>query len=255
MGFDAIRHCKGRTNPTDLARKILGCLPDVFMVLQNRSHRNERKASPNPKPGSEGLGFDYDPHLGCFDVLPDGAEMLTEPCTHDTFEKIDAVLPDGFSYCYYQCPLCGTVEYPLKQAQKLLDYSKEHIFMFVEDWIIAWIAIGADSGQAPASEIATVQKQMLVLTSEFAPRHDIPTENPGFRACGPGPCAQRVDRALQTLDEAGLVTFERKNSTGQELICLTESGRKHGKALLSKLDADAVSDLETLKTDHRQSPI
>ncbi len=184
-----------------------------------------------------------------------GAEMSTELCTHNAFEKIDAVLPDGFSYFYYQCPVCGTVEYPLKQAQKLLDYSKEHIFMFVEDWIIAWIAVGAVDGHAPALEIATVQKHMLTLTSEFAPQHDIPTENPGYWADGIGPCTQRIDRALQTLYEAGLVTFEKRKGTGQERICLTESGRMRGKALLSKLDADAVSDLETLKAGHRQSPI
>lgn len=146
--------------------------------------------------------------------------MLTELCTHDAFEKIDAVLPDGFSYFYYQCPVCGTVEYPLKQAQKLLDYSKEHVFMFVEDWIIAWIAVGVVDGHAPALEIATVQKQMLTLTSEFAPQHDIPTENPGYRAGGIGPCTQRIDRALQTLDEAGLVTLEKGTAPGKSRSAL-----------------------------------
>jgi len=49
-------------------------------------------------------------------------------------------LPDGFTYFYYLCTNCARVEYPLKQAQALMDYSRTHLFMFVEDWILAWMA-------------------------------------------------------------------------------------------------------------------
>jgi 8-oxo-dGTP pyrophosphatase MutT (NUDIX family) len=70
------------------------------------------------------------------------------------------------------------VEYPLKQAQALMDYSRNHLFMFVEDWILAWMAVSDDGTYAPIPGITMIQKQMVVIIREFAPDHDIPSENP-----------------------------------------------------------------------------
>lgn len=178
--------------------------------------------------------------------------MMTEECTHGTYERKDVELSDGFSYHYFQCPVCGMVEYPLRQAQKLLDYSKEHLFMFVEDWIIAWMAVKIGGEYAPTPGITAMQKQLFILTFEFAPQHNIPTENPGYKAYKYGPYAHRIDRALQTLDEAGLVTSKGRIGSNQERFYLTESGQIRGNSLLSRLDTNTRNDLEALKADLQQ---
>lgn len=178
--------------------------------------------------------------------------MMTRQCAHSTYVRKEVELPDGFAYHYYQCPECGIVEYPLKQAQKLLDYSKSHIFMFVEDWILAWMAVKVGGEFVPVSGITAMQKQMFILTYEFAPKHDIPSENPGFKAYKYGPFAHRIDRALQTLDSAGLVTSVGRMNTNSERFYLTESGQERGVAMLSRFDKDVLKDLEALKVDLQQ---
>lgn len=178
--------------------------------------------------------------------------MMTEQCEHDSFERKDVTLPDGFSYHYYQCPVCGIVEYPLGQAQRLLDYSKDHVFMFVEDWILAWMAVKVGGESVPVSGITAMQKQIFIITYEFAQEHEIPSENPGYRAYKYGPYSHRIERALQTLDEAGLVTSVGRLNTNSERFYLTESGEKRGEVLLSKLGDKNLIDLEALKADLQQ---
>ena len=62
-----------------------------------------------------------------------------------------------------------------------------------------------DGTYAPIPEITMIQKQMVVIIHEFAPDHDIPSENPGFRAYRFGPYTERVDRALDTLYRSGYI--------------------------------------------------
>lgn len=178
--------------------------------------------------------------------------MMNELCTHNTYERKEVELPDGFTYHYDQCPICGNVEYSIGQAQKLIDYAKTHIFMFVEDWILAWMAVKVGGGYAPVPGITAMQKQLFILTFEFAPQHDIPTENPGYRAYKYGPYAHRIDRALQTLDEMGLVRSKGRIGTNQERFYLTESGQERGEKLLSRFDEGSKKDLEALKADIQQ---
>lgn len=178
--------------------------------------------------------------------------MMRGQCVHSTYVRKDVRLPDGFEYHYFQCSDCGIVEYPPVQAQKLLDYSKEHLFMFVEDWILAWMSARVGGEVVPVPGITVMQKQLFIITYEFAPEHNIPTENPGFKAYKYGPYAHRIDRALQTLDDAGMIESIGRLNTNGERFYLTESGRNRGDAFLSRLGDGARRDLEALKADLQQ---
>lgn len=161
-------------------------------------------------------------------------------------------LSDGFTYFYYQCPNCARVEYPLKQAQALMDYSRTHLFMFVEDWILAWMAVSDDGTYAPIPGITMIQKQMVVIIREFAPDHNIPSENPGFRAYRFGPYTERIDRALDTLYRSGYVYSEGRINSNSERFYLTESGVKKGLEIISRFDDGVKADLLELKRDLQQ---
>lgn len=178
--------------------------------------------------------------------------MTVKECPHARFERIDVVLPDGFRYHYDQCPECGLVEYPPKQAQSLLEYSESHIFMFVEDWLVAWMSVRLNGEYVPIPGITAVQKQMFLLIKEFAPEHGIPSENPGFKAYRYGPYTMRIDRALQTLDELGYVRSKGRLNTNSEVFHLTDSGKERGEKLLSRFDDDTVKDLRLFKADIQQ---
>ena len=175
-----------------------------------------------------------------------------EPCVCELHEKKIVNLPDGFTYFYYQCPKCSRVEYPLKQAQALIDYSKDHIFMFVEDWILAWMATSDFDVYAPIPGITTIQKQMVIIINEFAPEHNIPSENPGFKAYKFGPYTERIDRAIDSLYKAGYIYSKGKINTNSERFYLTESGITKGKKILSRLSSDVLEDLKTLKRELQQ---
>ncbi len=176
----------------------------------------------------------------------------SDECTHEVYDRKDVRIPNGISYHYYQCRRCGRVEYPLKQAQALLDYSEDHVFMFVEDWILAWMATKVADEYVPIPGITTIQKQMFVLIYEFAQQHDIPSENPGFRAYKFGPYAERIDRALQNLDEMGYVHSKGRLNTNNERFYLTEQGEQRGEEILSRLDIETRNSLTDLKNDLQQ---
>lgn len=176
----------------------------------------------------------------------------TKSCACELHEKKTVVLPDGFTYYYYQCPKCSRVEYPLKQAQALIDYSKDHLFMFVEDWILAWMAVSDSEAYAPIPGITTIQKQMVIIIREFAPEHDIPSENPGFKAYKFGPYTERIDRAIDSLYNAGYIYSKGRINSNSERFYITESGIEKGKKILSKLPSDVLEDLVSLKRDLQQ---
>ena len=175
-----------------------------------------------------------------------------KPCTCESHEKKTVKLPDGFTYYYYQCPKCSRVEYPLKQAQALIDYSKDHLFMFVEDWILAWMAVSDSDVYAPIPGITTIQKQMVIIIREFAPEHDMPSENPGFKAYKFGPYTERIDRAIDSLYKAGYIYSKGRINTKSERFYLTENGIEKGKNILSGLPSDVIEDLISLKRDLQQ---
>lgn len=175
--------------------------------------------------------------------------MKSSECEHENFKKKEVTLSDGFSYYYYQCENCAKVDYPLSQAQKLLDYSKDHVFFFVEDWILAWMATG---DRAPIPGITMLQKQMVIIIFEFAQEHNIASENPGFRAYKFGPYTERIDRALQNLSDDGLIYSEGRLNTNSERFYLTDAGAEKGEQLLRKLTKEQREDLEALRRDLQQ---
>lgn len=162
------------------------------------------------------------------------------------------VLPDGFAYNYYQCPRCFRVEYSLKQAQALIDYSRDHLFMFVEDWILAWMAVPDSDVHAHVPGITSIQKQMVVVIRDFAAENNIFSENPGFGSYESGPYAERVDRAIETLDDAGYIHSEGRSNTDIEIFSLTDKGIEKGKRLLSRFDSTTLDKLKALKRDLTQ---
>ncbi len=173
-------------------------------------------------------------------------------CTCISHDKKIVILPDGFTYYYYQCPKCSRVEYPLKQAQALLDYAKNHIFMFVEDWILAWMATSDSEIYTPIPGITMIQKQMVIIIREFVPQHNIPSENPGFKAYKFGPYTERIDRALDLLYRSGYIISKGRINSNSERFYLTEKGIEKGKQVLSKFGNNIVDDLILLKRDLQQ---
>ena len=124
--------------------------------------------------------------------------------------------------------------------------------MFVEDWILAWMAVSDSDMYAPIPGITTIQKQMVIIIREFAPDHNIPSENPGFKAYRFGPYTERIDRAIDSLYHAGYIYSKGRINTKSERFYITENGIEKGKKILSRLPSDVLEDLILLKRDLQQ---
>lgn len=161
----------------------------------------------------------------------------------------EVVLGDGFRYSYYQCEKCSRAEYNPEQVQKLMDYAESHQFMFVSDWILAWLYVGND---APVSGITMLQKQMFIVLYEFAQTNDIPSENPGFRAYKYGPYTETIDRNIASLMSIGLVESRGRINSNNERFFLTEIGKNAGKESLGKLTSKQIMEFECLRRDLQQ---
>ncbi|MCL2510200.1 MAG: hypothetical protein FWF07_03880 [Methanomassiliicoccaceae archaeon] len=161
----------------------------------------------------------------------------------------EVVLADGFRYSYYQCEKCSRVEYDPEQVQRLIDYARAHQYMFVSDWILSWLYVGGD---APVSGITMLQKQMFIVLYEFAQSHDIPSENPGFRAYKFGPYTETIDRNIESLMSIGLVESRGRINSNNERFILTERGKVAGKESLEKLTQEQSAGLERLRRDLQQ---
>lgn len=125
----------------------------------------------------------------------------------------------GLDYFYYQCPVCGMVEWPLPEYHKLMEYSKDNQFMFVQDWILALLY----SNPAPIIGITSFIKQLFLVFMEFAVEENIPTENPGFKAYKFGPYSERIEDAIIGLEDANvIITDTRRRGSSSEYFYLTE---------------------------------
>jgi len=171
-----------------------------------------------------------------------------EACRCNMVRK-NVILDDGFQYCYYQCSNCSRSEYDPGQVQKLINYAKNNRYMFISDWILAWLYIGDD---APVSGIIRLQKQMFIILYEFAQTNNIPSENPGFRAYKFGPYTETIDRNIMALTEIGLVETRGKINTNSERFFLTELGKIAGKEALEKLTQQQIMELNKLRRDLQQ---
>lgn len=172
-----------------------------------------------------------------------------DDCQCNSMERVERTLPDGFSYYYYQCPRCNRVDYPPCEAQKLLEYSKTHTFLFLDDWILLWLYIGDG---APVCGITKLQKDIFIVTMEFAQKNNIPSENPGFKAYKFGPYTERIDRSIDTLTKMGLVKSVGRLNTDVERFFLTESGINVAAKLSRSLTQEQMKALRELREDLQQ---
>lgn len=77
-------------------------------------------------------------------------------CTEGTVE-----LPDGFTYHHIQCTGCSGVEYTLGRAQALIEYSWKHLFVFVDDWVLAWMMLPDPDEPSPGFEYGWMEFRLV----------------------------------------------------------------------------------------------
>ena len=159
---------------------------------------------------------------------------MSKNCEHE-WERVDRS-PEGMSisYHYFQCKnkKCSVVIYPMDQLQKLMEYSDEHQFMFLEDWIFALFYA------LPESNIVgwtSLQKQVFLMMIEFAQEEHIPTENIGFYAYDYGPYDDRITDALKVMIANGLIQKEGRYSPMKTRFRLTPPGMERAEGSFNKL--------------------
>lgn len=140
-------------------------------------------------------------------------------------------LSDGFSYYYYICETCHEVRFPGSELQKIQDYSKDNLFLFVQDWALLLLY----AGHRYIAGITHYQKMLFLIFYEFAQDYDIPTENPCFYGYKYGPYSARIDQAIGFLVENGYIRTEGRKSSSKELFYITDKGKKKGVKLFAKL--------------------
>ncbi|MDR3282493.1 MAG: hypothetical protein LBS92_02650 [Candidatus Methanoplasma sp.] len=175
---------------------------------------------------------------------------MTEKCERCDWKRQDRT-PEGtgLSYHYYQCDSCHDVAYPMDQLQKLMEYAESNQFMFVEDWILALFFALPDSYIVGRTSL---QKQMFLIVYEFAPKENIPSENPGFRAYKYGPFADRIADATEVLIRDGLVIKNGRKDSGNERLELTENGKSFAKTAFDKLTDEQKTKLIDLRKEYQQ---
>ena len=169
-----------------------------------------------------------------------------EHFAHD-YRKVKRCVRD-LDYYYMQCRICNQVVYPIPQLQKLTEYSKDHQFMFLQDWALALLY----SQPMPMIGITSFMKQMFLVLIEFAPENDIPTENPGFRGYKFGPYSERVEDVIAGLESADLIEASgRKGATG-EYFSLTDVGMVTAEMSYGKLTPAQQEKLQEVRLDWHQ---
>lgn len=148
-----------------------------------------------------------------------------------TWEKVERTLDDGFSYYYLDCKKCHEVRFPGPQLQSLQDYSKENLFVFVQDWILLLLY----GGHEYIAGITHYQKMLFIIFYEFVPKYDIPSENPGFYGYKYGPYSARIDTAIEFLIQNNYITVKGRKSSSKERFYITEKGKSKGKMIYDKL--------------------
>jgi len=147
------------------------------------------------------------------------------------WEKAERTLEDGFSYYYLICKDCHIVRFPGPQLQSLQDYSKENLFLFVQDWVLLLLYAGHEY----IAGITHYQKMLFLIFYEFAPKFKIPTENPGFYGYKYGPYSDQIDAAIEFLAQQGYIGTEGRKSSSKERFYITEKGKEKGQKIFKKL--------------------
>lgn len=167
-----------------------------------------------------------------------------DECGCEHLERVDRTLDDGFSYHYFQCPTCGRIEYPPCEAQKLLDHSREHLFMYIDDWILLWMYVGNGDSVHTITEL---QKDMPMVLRGFAQRNNITSESLGFEEYESRTYAGRIERCIDTLTKMGFVTSHSRINSESERLLLTESGTKVASEISKKLTEEQLESLRRLR--------
>ena len=164
-------------------------------------------------------------------------------CECRNMQHIDRTLADGFSYSYFQCPRCHRVEYAPCEAQRLMDYSETHRFLFLDDLVLIWMSIHI--GEGPA-DILSLQRGIFSLTLALSEEEDTFTEDPCFMTLAFGPYSIRVDRTVKTLADMGMLVM-----TDDEAIHVSLSTEGHAAGLdaLRKLTSDQLEKMRSIGTD------
>ena len=171
-------------------------------------------------------------------------------CEHK-WEKQERTLKEtGFSYYYYQCTdsKCSEVYYPMDQLQRLMEYSEEQQFMFLEDWIFALFYSLSDS---PIVGRTSLQKQIFLLMMEFAQEENIATENIGFYGYKYGPYDDRITDAVDVMIEGSLISKNGRKNTDKERFILTAESIERAKESFDKLTANQKDKLVELRKEYQ----
>lgn len=148
--------------------------------------------------------------------------------------KVERTIKRDFHYYYIICEICHEVRYPAVQLQKLIDYAKEELFFFVEDWVLLLLYIG----KKYIAGVTHYQKMLFLIFMEFIPIYDIPSENPGFYPYKYGPYSDRIDTALDIMINAKLITAKGRKSSNKELFFITNDGSEKSEKLKKKLSVE-----------------
>jgi hypothetical protein len=173
-------------------------------------------------------------------------ENKTGHYRHD-LEKIERSIPN-LDYYYYQCKVCGKVEFPIPEFQKLWDYSKKHQFMFLQDWVLALMY----AQEMPVIGITSFMKQLFLTLMDFAQENNIPTENPGFKGYKYGPYSERIEDVIISLIDSELIRTQGRKGSNGEYFILTEDGIKAAEFSFNKLTNEQKEQLKEARLDWHQ---
>jgi hypothetical protein len=140
------------------------------------------------------------------------------------------------------------VQYPIDQLKKLMDYSENNQFMFLEDWIFALFYALPDS---PIVGRISFQKQIFLLMIEFAQEENIPTENIGFYGYNYGPYDDRIVDAVDVMITGDIVEKHGRKNTNSERLNLTAIGMERAKSSFNKLTEDQKEKLMNLRKEYQ----
>jgi len=156
------------------------------------------------------------------------------------WEKSTHKLEDDFSYYYMICNQCHKVRFPAIELQKILDYSKENLFLLVEDWVLLLPFVN----DKYIAGITRYQKMLFLIYKKFIIEEEIPTENPGFYGYKYGPYSIRIDHAIENMIRNGYIEKKGRKSSQREIFSITNDGKNRAKKIhnrLSKKQQDALS--------------
>ncbi len=136
----------------------------------------------------------------------------------------------------------------MKELQKLLDYSKEHQFLFLEDWIFILFYALKDS---PIVGRTSLQKQVFLMMVEFAQDENIPTENIGFYGYKYGPYDDRISDALECMIDDGFIVKNGRKGSSKETLYLTKEGIDRAERSFNKLTDEQKTKVIELRKEYQ----